>query len=275
MMSRHYNRALRVHKTVLEGLERMLMEKFMNTQAAKDQMEEVAEMVKDPSRLDLEAIIQHDSVIQLHDSYRKYRQSILNGEMGKTSQFWLMYAERIWLVLRLLRATKQNDFDLHLSCVQDMAPLLLATDHQNYARYVTIYFLQMLNLKHSHPSATQLLKAGGFSVSRSRVPACRNPVDQTIEQTINRHAKSKGGIIGFSRNASAYRRWCMTRHVRAAFVTAALDMAGMAADEDLNQHKELSACEKRNSEQRVQNVVSSFNDFVNSFDVEEDTLFSL
>ena len=37
-------------------------------------------------------------------------------------------------------------------------------------------------------------------------PASGTAVDQTIEQTMNRHAKSEGGIIGFSRNLQAYDR---------------------------------------------------------------------
>ena len=64
-------------------------------------------------------------------------------------------------------------------------------------------------------------------MSRSGVPFARNPVDITIEQTINRHAKSHGGIIGFSRNCAAYYRWCITRHSRAQYVEATSDMADM------------------------------------------------
>ena len=83
-----------------------------------------------------------------------------------------------------------------------MCSLFFAYDHQNYARYTTIYLLFLLNLPHTHPGAAQLLKQNGFSVSRSDVPSSRNAVDITIEETINRHAKSQGGIVGFSRSLS-------------------------------------------------------------------------
>ena len=62
---------------------------------------------------------------------------------------------------------------------------------QNYA-----YVVPMLNL----PGATELLRENGLSVKRSSMPASRNAVDITIEKTINRHAKSSGRIIVFSRN---------------------------------------------------------------------------
>ena len=95
----------------------------------------------------------------------------------------------------------------------------------------------MLNLSNTHLGAEELLKSDGFSVSRSTVPLSRNPVDITIEQTINRHAKSHGGIIGFSRNYAAYHRWCVTRHLRAKYVEATLNMADMTSNET-SVHKE-------------------------------------
>ena len=48
-----------------------------------------------------------------------------------------------------------------------------------------------------------------------------------IKHTFNRHAKSQGGIIGCSRNHSAYYRWCMTRHCRAIYLQATMEMAAM------------------------------------------------
>jgi len=38
-------------------------------------------------------------------------------------------------------------------------------------------------------------------------------MDQALEQTINREAKSDGGIIGFTRRKGALLRWLLTRHI--------------------------------------------------------------
>mgnify|MGYP006975829949 CR=1 FL=1 len=62
----------------------------------------------------------------------------------------------------------------------------------------------LLNLDTSHSGIKECLKENGFSVCGSAVPASRVAVDFTIEQKINRHAKSKGGIIGFSQNEAVY-----------------------------------------------------------------------
>ncbi|KAL8579435.1 hypothetical protein ACOMHN_026800 [Nucella lapillus] len=289
LAGKHYNRALRVHKVVLESLQRLLLEQFLNesTEATElfQQLSDDLQLCKD--RLQLEAILSKPSAVRFFNLYTTFKERIISGEKGSTPQFWLQYAERVWLILRLLRATKENDFDLHLSCLQDMCPLLFAMDHHNYARYATVYFLHMLNLSHNHPDAIQHLRQGGFSVARSSVPACRIPVDQTIEQTINCQAKSKGGIVGFSRNSAAYFRWCMTRHVRASFLAATLEMAGMTGarflhklrfkrDNDVNKvHKDLQPSGTRTSEDNVKRMTESFLSFMNPFSVEEPGLYCL
>lgn len=97
--------------------------------------------------------------------------------------------------------------------------------------------LNLLNLPNSHPVAWKLLSQHGISVNRTGF-ANRCAVDITIEQAINCHVKSSGGIVGFSRNQSAYYRWCMARHARASYSQATLEMADMDSQEDTS-HKDL------------------------------------
>lgn len=90
--------------------------------------------------------------------------------------------DRVWLVLRFLRAIKDNDLDLHMSSLQEMCHLFFAYDHQNYARYAAIYLVLLLNIDETHPGAENILRNKGFSVSRSKVSASRNAVDITIDR---------------------------------------------------------------------------------------------
>ena len=205
LQGKHYNRCMMVHKTMLEGLERLFLQKFLQDRPeAKHVMDKVTENLDYPSHENHQVTLQEECTSQLFNMFANYRKSVLNGKMGKTAQFWLMYAERIWIVLRLLRATKQNDLELHIASVGEMLPVLHAANHQHYARYASVYFLSMLNLEDNYPGAEKLLRDGGFSVSRSTVPASRVSVDQALEQSVNREAKGKCGIIGFSRKVTAY-----------------------------------------------------------------------
>ena len=123
----------------------------------------------------------------------------------------------------------------------------------------------MLNLPVTHPGAGDLSRRNGFSVSRSSNLSSRNPVDTTIEQTINRHAKSHGGIIGFSRNYAAYHRWCTTRHSRAKYDEATFDVADMSSNES-STHKELRPSQMKTSESNVKKVVDAISGFTNPFE---------
>lgn len=51
--------------------------------------------------------------------------------------------------------------------------------------------------------------------------------DQTIEQTVNRDSKTKGGIVGFSLNRSSVHRWLLAQSERAAITRKCKEMAGV------------------------------------------------
>ena len=183
--------------------------------------------------------------------------------------------DKVALLLRFARATKLNDLDLHIASLWDMCPAFFSYNHHNYARYVPVYLLTLMNLSDTHPGAEDLLRKNGFSVSRSDVPASRNPVDLTIEETINRHAKSHCGIIGFSRNPAAYNRWCITRHARATFMQATYEMADMSSTE-LDMHKEIRKSQITKSESDVQSLLEAIKGFMNPFQIDvKDKLFCL
>jgi hypothetical protein len=110
------------------------------------------------------------------------------------------YCDSVWILLRFVEAVKENDQELYVYSMYAMSSLMFSSDHLNYARYLPIYHMQLKNLAEANEDAKELLGKYGISVSRSKVPACRNAIDVTIEQTINRSAKTTGGIVGFSRN---------------------------------------------------------------------------
>ena len=51
------------------------------------------------------------------------------------------------------------------------------------------------------------------------------PVDQAIEQTVNRHSKTKGGITGFSRCPGTVQQWMVNVHQRAEITSICWEMA--------------------------------------------------
>ena len=71
----------------------------------------------------------------------------------------------------------------------------------------------MVVLEESHTEAYKAVKAGNFAIQQSSERAfSQSSIDQTIEQSLNRGTKVKGGIIGFSRNQNTVQRWMLTAH---------------------------------------------------------------
>ena len=97
---------------------------------------------------------------------------------------------------------KNNGFSVNSSDVPSFRNAVDITIEKTINRHAKSHLI----LEKTHPGAEDLLKNNGFSVNSSDVPSSRNAVDITIEQTINCHAKSHSGIVGFSRNHSAYYR---------------------------------------------------------------------
>jgi len=94
----------------------------------------------------------------------------------------------------------------------------------------------------------------------------------TIEQTINRAAKTPGGIksnqiVGFSCKLATYYRWCVIRHTRASYMQATLDCAHMLTECDHYAHRSTRPSELQRSEQNVQQVLAAFKQFQNPFHI--------
>ena len=69
----------------------------------------------------------------------------------------------------------------------------------------------MMSLPEEHPDVFQFMKAGGFSVQMgSSNPFERIPVDQTVEEMVNRDTQTAGGMKGFSLKPGAVQRYYMT-----------------------------------------------------------------
>jgi hypothetical protein len=222
-----------------------------------------------PNAESFSCILSDNDFVDLSDQYEDLKNKVRQGQLGRTAQFWVSYCDCVWTLLRFQLAVKMNDLSLFIRSLREMCGILFSSNHLNYAKYLPLYYTQLMNLDSTHPGASTLLRMNGFTAARSNVPGCRNAMDLTIEQTINRSAKTAGGIIGFSRNKAAYYRWCVTRHKRAAYADVLLDQLNMLSSGE-DEHKSVGRSEIKQSESEVTNVLSAFKQFVNPFCMQED-----
>ena len=201
----------------------------------------------------------------LYDQYCK------DENDGPLKMFWNSYLEMVATLLSLIRAKREGNWELHLECIKAVIPWLFAYDHTNYARYLPVYLFHMLELPDTHPDAYSMLSQGDFGVQRTTSHGFSQlPVDQTIELTLNRNTKTKGGVIGFSLKKGTVQRWMLTAHARASFVNRCREMASSHPQDEIKGHKESGLVRKRRDEEDVQKVMEMISQWRNPFETADD-----
>lgn len=187
------------------------------------------------------------------------------NELYPTCNFWSSYLEMVQVMLNFIRATREGNWTLHIASVREMIPCFFAFDRLNYARYLTVYHQEMLNLPTTHPYSNDHLQSGEFSVQRqSSYGFSKVACDQAIEQTINKDSKSKSGWTGFSLKRNAVKRWIMGSHARGALTRHCETMAGHSMHEE-NVRRELEPGTTIKNEEIVQNMKEYISDHINPF----------
>lgn len=259
MNGHHFNRSLRCHKIISEALHRLRLQEYMEHQA-ENAITDLMQMTRDDFERFSEAL-QDETVQEFINDFKDYvdkcsRENVMYG-------FWSSYLDMMQLFLLFLRATREGNWDLHLSTVQEMIPWFFSYGRINYSRYLPVYYLEMKSLPSSHPFIHSNLKNGSFAVKHQdkhgfSMTAC----DQVIEQTYNRDSKTRGELTGITLNKGAVRRWILSHQDRAA--NACYSMSN-ACSVSTSLQKELNESRIRTDEQAVQDVMYTIMHYTNPF----------
>ncbi|XP_066920039.1 uncharacterized protein [Clytia hemisphaerica] len=113
-------------------------------------------------------------------------------------------------------------------CWKEFIPMYFIMNKRNYARYGSYYVSQMEHLKQTQPTEYNELVKNGLSIqAQDRYPLA-TACDQRGEQTINRDAKTAGGVKGYSSDHNNVTKWCLNRPNMALITRNLLDMAGLS-----------------------------------------------
>ena len=172
-------------------------------------------------------------------------------------------------------AMKTNDIDLFAYALHDMSKIFFVTNHHNYARWMTRYTLELLNID---KSLKEKLTNGGFSVRRTNNPYSRVGVDMALEQTINAEAKNRlKGIMMFADVNSAVNRWVVTNSMRTQIVNKVLDLAGLSPKDAPTANRETEPTRMKRDAADFKKISESIRDMLNPFDenINKDALFNI
>ena len=224
---KHYNHAVRVHKCIYEALMRLVWAQFLiwteNDQESHSTavlyFEQVNSMDSDLNQRSFNKLFVSQLLPKLMAKWNSFLHH-LRCDNGELSAYWMSYIDLVEnLILGLLHGSREGNWNLHLIAIRSLIPWCFAYDKVNYARYLTVYYAEMLALPESRPEVYQAFNAGQFSVQLSSFnPFGRIPVDQATKVTVNKDTQTPGGTTGFSLKPGAVQRFYMTAEHRSAFL---------------------------------------------------------
>ena len=162
-----YSRCKRLHPMLALALETLLFRRFMKDYMNSDLVHLELQNVHLEKKDDVDRICKSALFVELFEAFEKFKNSVESGELGRTAQFWAVYIRYIQIYHTVERAVRETDIDLFITMLTPIIDLYFATNRQNYARWMSKYQLDLMNLDDSHPGLRQLLEDGGFSVRRS------------------------------------------------------------------------------------------------------------
>ena len=187
-----YNRSARCYKLLAEALCRLMWEDFIASIEYGDLQQKALQFAIDlndsfPQRFEeLACSEEGKNFARMFQNYRRKKE-----QENPNYCLWSSLLDMIETLLLFIRGTREGNFDLHLAAVRLMLPWFFAYDRQNYARYLSIYYSEMMQLKVTHPAVYTEFCKGQFVVQRhAEKPFSGSACDLVIEQTVNREAKS-------------------------------------------------------------------------------------
>ena len=94
---------------------------------------------------------------------------------------------------------------------------------------MSAYCSDMTSLPDEHPKVHKFMRNGGFSIQSSNNNTFgRIPVEQTLQETVNKDTQTRGGTKGFSLKPGDVQRYYLTAEFRTLFLRSLPEMIGYA-----------------------------------------------
>lgn len=130
----------------------------------------------------------------------------------------------------------------------------------NYARWGTIYLLDMYKLPHIAPEVHKEFMNGNFVVKRLNGNFNQLSTDQALEH-INKNSKDAGGIVGLTKNTTKLDEWFLSYNVVGMILDefrSSLNICGNLASQNIECGKQRMKVDE-DSVQRLQSEFLRFN----------------
>jgi hypothetical protein len=132
-----------------------------------------------------------------------------------------------------------------------------------------MYHEKLMKARETHPGLHLRLQNGSFAIKRTDKPFSRQPIDYTLETTINADAANKlTGISHMTNSISARRRWCKSHSIRSTITAHVMEETGLRSVQDITADLERSRINRHSLQ--LQNLIAHMKQNVNPFSKDND-----
>lgn len=188
---KNYNRCKRLYPMLALVIQILHFEAFLEQQRISLGEEDCDKLKKFLSTRSEKPVLNDKKLINVMNEYEKYEDRTLRGKHGKTPQYYMMFVRFVKYSMMLNASVRTNDFELLKFALSKVVSLFFIFNQQNYARYLTKYLDNLVKVDETHPGLRMQMEKGSFGVKRTPKSYSRQPVDLTLEQTINADAANK------------------------------------------------------------------------------------
>ena len=136
---------------------------------------------------------------------------------SRTAALWVQYIDFVEIVKYFIFAERTSNWSLHIDATKRMLNLFAATGHLHYAKIARVYIQEMEKLPETHPWLHDQFLNDSHTVNRTARNWSGLWTDLTIEQTLMRSLKSRGGLTsGRGLSEPVRHLWTMSLNVCSA-----------------------------------------------------------
>lgn len=273
---KHFNRCKRLHPMMALGLEILHFRSYLEIKNIEINDEIVSEVTSLWSNKSPNAKTNKPSLKNLLTEYSEYQEDTLKGEFGLTQKFYMIYIKLVHYYLYLSRSFRTGDFNLYKWVLPKITNLFFSCNQQNYARWLVKYYDNLLKVEEEYPELYEAFKNGFFGVKQTNKAFSRQPIDLTLEQTVNADAaKRLTGILHFTNSISARQRWAKSHDIRTSVISYTYNETGIKKKQDIS--SDLEKHSMRQSSLQLQRFLDAFSKYINPFSsaLSRDFLFNI
>ena len=205
LKGKHYNRAMRILKTVFESLQRLKLEAFESwlltikiIQILDEFLDsnDFRNLIEKRNAANMANAEEKSNTLFSLSLWEEFTELIQKDSIGPMAVFWQSFLDMTETLLDYVKSFRTGHWEFQLQTMAGMLKWFHAYDNSNYARHFTYCWATQQKLAQKHPGIYLAFCKRNFSLRRSQGKFNKLPPDKVIEQTINKEQKGHGGIVG-------------------------------------------------------------------------------